>query len=137
MGCARGVNLHQKWPGMNGVQQIECIDAIWKIEQVFTLKLSLYCSLYFGNFSVYASYEQLFSHGHCIGPNCRTQCWNCTLGENRYEIQSNVIADHVRFFSFLSCCKVETLTCYVGSDLVACCDSLTDTDLSRVPPPPW
>lgn len=82
---AVGVSLHQKWPTMQGDQQIRCIEAIYRqIKEIVDLPFSGYGSLYFIDAPIESLFKLPLDQTVCIGPHCGAMYWNCNVGESRY-----------------------------------------------------
>ncbi|MCJ1382441.1 hypothetical protein MMC17_005554 [Xylographa soralifera] len=112
---AVGVQLHQKWPTMSGVQKIACIEAISRnIQQIAAIKFPVYGSLYFSDVPIDSASKVPLAQGFCIGAHCGTKYWACNIGEVRYYI--SIKPNRGPWF-----------------DLAAYCDGLIDTGLSRLP----
>lgn len=82
---AVGVQLHQKWPTMSGVQQIDCIQAISiNIQQIAAVNFPAYGSLYFADAPLESISALPLTQAYCIGPHCGTRYWDCNAEDVRY-----------------------------------------------------
>lgn len=82
---AVGVQLHQKWPMMSGVQQIDCIQAISRnIQQIAAINFPAYGSLYFADAPLDPISKVPLTQAYSIGPHCGTRYWDCSAGDTRY-----------------------------------------------------
>lgn len=70
---------------MTGEQQIRCIKAIaYNIQQMANLKFPVYGSLYFDNIAIKNATTLPFDRDLCIGPDCGSRYWGCTVGDVRF-----------------------------------------------------
>lgn len=82
---ASGIPLHEKWPHMDVVDQIKCIEAICqKLKEIVDLTFPAYGSLYFAK-TPYLPHSKLpLSKEFCIGPHCGSMYWECNTAQPKY-----------------------------------------------------
>ncbi|KAL8691556.1 MAG: hypothetical protein Q9218_003235 [Villophora microphyllina] len=115
MDHARGVQLHQRWSSMDGVQKIKCIKAIMtNVKHITNIVFPAYGSIYFAQGPVDSASKLPLHQGFALGPNCRTRYWDCEVGERRYFSSSEPNQGP-------------------WPNLKAYCDGLIDNGLSRLP----
>ncbi|KAF1960178.1 hypothetical protein CC80DRAFT_465850 [Byssothecium circinans] len=113
---ALGIPLHQKWPTMDGSDQVWCIEALCrKLKEVVDLQFPGYGSLYFADTTYITASKLPLDQEFCIGPHCGSMYWNCNVKQPKYyhEVGPNQGP---------------------WPELAAYCDGLIDTGISRIPP---
>lgn len=82
---ARGVQLAQVWPEMDGQQRIRCIGAICqKMKEIGNIDFPVYGSLYYADAPIESASKVLLDQNFCVGPHCGAMYWNCSPDEPRY-----------------------------------------------------
>ncbi|PLB53413.1 hypothetical protein P170DRAFT_376246 [Aspergillus steynii IBT 23096] len=117
MECVSGVQLHQAWRDMSGVQQLKCIRSIYKVlKPVVELSFPAYGSIYFTG-DVEASVARDLDDRFAIGPHCSARYyWEAgVMSSDRGGSGRGNRGPWVDFNAF--------------------CDGLVDAGLSRLPSP--
>jgi hypothetical protein len=95
-----GVQLHEKWPSMNILQHMQCVNSLAELViEMANLKFPAYGSLYFANAPIDPTSKIDFIEGFCIGPHCGAPIWPCSPVE---------LCSYDKRMSHLGPCKLTT-----------------------------
>lgn len=85
MKYAPGVSLQERWPTMNTVEKIRCVERLSRYtKELAALKFPAFGSLYFSNSSLSGKEVIDIGPSFCIGYHCGTDYWPCIPTEPRY-----------------------------------------------------
>ncbi|KAF2664385.1 kinase subdomain-containing protein [Microthyrium microscopicum] len=90
MNHVHGVPLQERWPTMDTVQKIGCVEKLSRcMKELGNLKFPGFGSIYFPS-SLPTTEETIdIGSGFCIGPHCGTDFWPCTSEDPRYYQRRN------------------------------------------------
>lgn len=103
---APGVQLHKKWPQMNSLQHMHCVESmVALIKEMSNIRYPAYGSIYFADAPIDSKLKIKLVDGFCVGPSSGSPLWPCS---------PEVVSTSNGITSIEGCCELHILYAITG-----------------------